>query len=279
MFVSAMLIFGTIGIFRRYIPLSSAFLAFSRGILGGLFLLGFTGLTHRHFREKVPVRTVLRLAFTGAVMGINWILLFEAYNYTTVAVATLCYYMQPTIVMLLSPFLFREKLTWKKGICALAAVAGMVLVSGVIHGGNAQPGNPRGVLLGLGAGSGYALYSIFSRYALERGYHSFTINLYTFLFAAAACLPLVDIRKVFSVCSQSLSMCVFSVLCGLITTVIPYIAYNFGLATVETGKAAIIASVEPVVATLIGFLLFHETLSFGNIVGIGLVLTAIAISQ
>ena len=134
MFISSMLIFGTIGIFRRYIPLPSAFLAFSRGILGGLFLVLFLKLKRRKPAGKLPVQTVLRLAVSGAVMGVNWILLFEAYNYTTVAVATLCYYMQPTIVVLLSPVIFQERLMLRKGACAAVAVVGMVLVSGVTGG-------------------------------------------------------------------------------------------------------------------------------------------------
>ncbi len=111
MMVSSMLIFGSIGVFRRWIPLSSAFLAFSRGVLGGLFILAFMKLSGRGGGEKMPRRLFLWFALTGALMGINWILLFEAYTHTTVAVATLCYYMEPTIVMLLSPVFFGEKLT------------------------------------------------------------------------------------------------------------------------------------------------------------------------
>ena len=110
MIVASMLIFGTIGLFRRYIPVSSAFLAFFRGILGGMILLAFTRLKGNRNGERLPRRSVSLLILTGAIIGINWMLLFEAYNHTTVATATLCYYMQPTIVMLLSPLLFREKL-------------------------------------------------------------------------------------------------------------------------------------------------------------------------
>ena len=108
MFIASMLIFGTIGIFRRFIPLPSAFLAFARGILGGLFLLAFVKLRGKGGSRPLPPRLLLRLAGTGAMIGFNWMLLFEAYNYTTVAVATLCYYMQPTIVILLSPIVFQE---------------------------------------------------------------------------------------------------------------------------------------------------------------------------
>ena len=163
MFISSMLIFGTIGIFRRHIPLPSAFLAFSRGILGGLFLVVFLKLKRRKPAGKLPVQTVLRLAVSGAVMGVNWILLFEAYNYTTVAVATLCYYMQPTIVVLLSPVIFQERLTLRKGACAAVAVVGMVLVSGVTGGVGPQAGDPRGILFGLGAAVCYAVVVIMNK--------------------------------------------------------------------------------------------------------------------
>ena len=118
---SAMLIFGTIAIFRRNIPFSSGLLAFSRGLLGGVFLLIFVAVRH-HRMEKVEKKQLALLILSGAIIGVDWILLFEAYNCTTVAVATMCFYMQPTIVILLSPVLFREQLSVKKGLCALAAI-------------------------------------------------------------------------------------------------------------------------------------------------------------
>lgn len=104
MLLGAVSIFGTIGIFRRYIPLSSGLLAFTRGITGALFLL-FVRFRREKVRYGICRRDAGLLIFSGAVMGFNWILLFEAYNYTTVAIATLCYYMQPTIVLLLSPLI------------------------------------------------------------------------------------------------------------------------------------------------------------------------------
>ena len=163
MFVSSMVIFGSIGVFRRYIPLSSAFVAFTRGILGGLFILAFMKLSGKKTGEKPAARQFMWLAITGAVIGFNWILLFEAYNYTTVAVATLCYYMQPTIVVLLSPFVFNEKLTPKKAVCAGIAIAGMILVSGVAGGAGLQSGNIRGILAGLGAAVLYSAVIIMNK--------------------------------------------------------------------------------------------------------------------
>ncbi|MBR5046731.1 MAG: EamA family transporter, partial [Eubacterium sp.] len=163
LFVSSMLIFGTIGVFRRYLPFSSALLAFSRGILGGVFLLIYVRLKKGRAKEKPEPRNLLWFVVVGCLIGINWMLLFEAYNYTTVSVATLCYYMQPTIVMLLSPLIFKEKLTGKKAVCATIAILGMVLVSGVIGDKGSQAGNMKGILLGLGAAVIYATVVIMNK--------------------------------------------------------------------------------------------------------------------
>ena len=163
MLIASMLIFGTIGVFRRYIPVSSAFLAFSRGILGGLCILVFARVKHKNAGEKLPPRVLPVLVLSGMLIGINWILLFEAYNHTTVAIATLCYYMQPTIVMLLSPVVFREKLTGRKAVCAAVAILGMVLVSGVIGGSSAGSSSLKGILLGLGAALFYSAVVIINK--------------------------------------------------------------------------------------------------------------------
>ena len=121
MLIGSMLIFGTIGIFRRYIPLSSGLLAFARGLLGGLCLLAFTRFSGRSAKKPIDRKKLRILILSGMIMGINWMLLFEAYNYTTVATATLCYYMAPMFVILASPLL-GERLTLKKLLCVAAAM-------------------------------------------------------------------------------------------------------------------------------------------------------------
>ena len=177
MLASSMLIFGTIGLFRRYIPLSSGLLAFSRGILGALFLglfLMIRRLPEQRLKKRkdswnrasAPVFFLLILS--GALIGVNWILLFEAYNYTTVATATLCYYMQPTIVILLSPLFFHERLTAKKLVCAFLAVLGMFLVSGAAGEGIPQGDAFRGILCGLGAAVLYAAVVIMNKIPISR---------------------------------------------------------------------------------------------------------------
>ena len=151
----SMVIFGTIGIFRRYIPLPSSLVAMTRGLTGMLFLLLVMLLRRRSMNRAAVRRKLGMLCLSGAAIGVNWILLFEAYNYTSVATATLCYYLAPMFVILASPLVVGERLTAKKLICVLAALLGMVFVSGVLEAGGGSS-DLKGVLLGLGAAVLYA---------------------------------------------------------------------------------------------------------------------------
>ena len=130
--IASMFIFGTIGIFVRHIPLPSSMIALVRGFVGAFFVLLFVYLKKSKLDKAAVRKNFVMLALSGAFIGINWILLFESYHYTTVATATLCYYMQPIFVILASPILLKEKLTPKKVICVLVALVGMVFVSGVL---------------------------------------------------------------------------------------------------------------------------------------------------
>lgn len=267
---------GSIGIFvRRFnsLNLVSMDIVAVRSVFTVIFMAIFLAIYDKKLL-KIRFRDIWCFIGTGIISMVFFnYCYFRLIAISSLSVAAVMLYTAPVFVMLMSAVLFHEKITPVKVVALIATFVGCCCVTGVV-GSKVHLSLPA-ILLGLGAGLGYALYSIFGRFALERGYHSFTINLYTFLFAALACAPLVDIGKIFSVCTSSVSMGVFSVLCGLITTVIPYITYNFGLAGVETGKAAIIASIEPVVATLIGVFVFHENLTTGNVIGIALVLAAI----
>lgn len=118
MMTFSMLILGSVGVFRRYIPLSSSLLAFFRGAIGSLFLLIFLRVSGGKVIRSLPRRILALLIVSGAMIGVNWILMFEAYNYTTIPTATLCYYMEPTIVVLLSPVFFKKKTdSQKAGLC------------------------------------------------------------------------------------------------------------------------------------------------------------------
>ena len=276
MFISSMLIFGTIGIFRRYIPLPSAFLAFSRGILGGLFLLAFLKLRGRKQEEKLPVQTVLWLVVSGAVMGVNWILLFEAYNYTTVAVATLCYYMQPTIVVLLSPVLFKERLTLRKGACAAVAVIGMVLVSGVI-GGGPQAGDPRGVLFGLGAAVCYAAVVIMNKKIT--GVEAFQKTKVQLMSAGIVMIPYLLLTGGFSVDGVSALTVILLLAVGIVHTGVAYVLYFGSLEGLKAQSAAIFSYIDPVAALFFSALFLREPLSLPGIAGAVMIIGSAVVSE
>ena len=277
MFISSMLIFGTIGIFRRYIPLPSAFLAFSRGILGGLFLLAFLKLRGRKQEEKLPVQTVLWLVVSGAVMGVNWILLFEAYNYTTVAVATLCYYMQPTIVVLLSPVIFRERLTLRKGLCAVVAVIGMVLVSGVIGGGGSQTGDPRGVLFGLGAAVCYAVVVIMNKKIT--GVEAFQKTKIQLLSAGIVMIPYLLLTGGFDAGGVSAMTVILLLTVGIVHTGIAYVLYFGSFDGLKAQSAAILSYIDPVAALFFSALFLREPLSLPGVVGAVMIIGSAVVSE
>ena len=131
----SMTIFGTIGVFRKYIPLPSGMISLVRGIIGTVFMLALIYARGSRPSKEAIRRNIRILLIAGAFLGMNWILLFEAYRYTSVATATLCYYMAPVFMILASPFVMKEKLTKLKLGCVFVAVFGMVLVSGILDGG------------------------------------------------------------------------------------------------------------------------------------------------
>lgn len=200
---------------------------------------------------------------------------FKAITMTSLSVAAILLYTAPAIVMVLSYFLFKEKLTKRKLLALGMTFIGCVLVTGILsETGSVSAG---GILVGMGAGLGYALYSIFSRYALEKGYASLTITFYTFLIAALVSCFLTDMGKVAQVATDGAGNLFFCLAFGVLCTVAPYLTYTLGLQYVENGKASIIASIEPVTATLLGVILFHENLTVSGVLGIVLVLGALAL--
>ena len=277
MLVSSMLIFGTIGVFRRYIPVSSAFLAFSRGVLGGLCVLFFSRLKRKKAPEGIPLRVLLGLAVSGALMGINWILLFEAYSHTTVAVATLCYYMQPTIVVLLSPLIFREKLTPKKLICAAVAVAGMVLVSGVVGSGGSQDVNGAGILLGLGAAVFYSAVVIMNK--IIRGVDAYQKTTVQLLSAGLVMIPYLLLTGGFRGEGFTPSAVMLLLVVGIVHTGIAYVLYFGSMDGVRVQSVAILSYIDPVSALLFSAFLLREPLSVTGIVGAVMIIGSAVVSE
>ena len=273
-FLASVFIFGTIGVFRRYIPFSSAFIAFFRGVSGGLFLLLFVRLARKGRQERLPFGILLRLILTGAVMGLNWILLFEAYNYTTVGIATLCYYMQPVIVTLLSPVVFHEKLTGKKALCAAAAIIGMVLVSGVAGGTRGVDG--RGILLGLGAAVLYSVVVIMNK--KTPGLDAYRKTIVQLLSAGMVMVPYLLLTGGAGG-NASVTGVILLLVVGLVHTGIAYVLYFGSMDNLKAQTIAILSYVDPVTAFLLSAMLLREPMSAAGIIGAVLIIGSAVISE
>lgn len=278
--VSAGILWGCMGLFVRRLNalgLASMEVVALRAVVTTVLMLLFLLI---YDRKLLKIRWKDLWCFLGtgvcSILFFNYCY-FKAMELTALSVAAILLYTAPAIVMLLSYFLFKEKLTVRKLLSLGMTFAGCVLVTGVLT----EDGqiSAAGICMGLGAGLGYALYSIFSRYALEKGYHTFTITFYTFLIAAIGSFFLSDMGKVARTAVKDPGAMLLCVGLGVVCTVIPYLAYTLGLKYVENGKASIFASVEPVTATILGGIVFHDKLSAGSVAGVLLVLAALYIAS
>lgn len=197
---------------------------------------------------------------------------FTAVRMMSLASAAVLLYTAPAFVMLLSSALFGERLTRRRIAALLCTFLGCASVTGVF--GAQQSLTPAGVLIGLGAGLGYALYTIFSRYAIARGYQAPTITCYTFLIAAL-CVCLADGTARLRAAAAVPEALALMLALGLVSTVAPFLLYTIGLRSLSGARASIIASIEPVTAALIGIALYGEQPGIGTLLGLLLVLLGI----
>lgn len=240
-------------------------------VLMGLFLFIYN-------RKLLKIRWKDLWCFLGT--GICSVVFFGyCYNrtilLTSLSVAAILLYTAPIFVMVLSRFLFGERFTGRKVAALLLAFAGCICVTGLVNGQNAV--STAGIITGLGSGFGYALYSVFSRFALERRYHPLTITFYTFLCALAAVLILADLQPIGLFLTETPGNFLYGVAYGSLTTVLPYILYTWGLSFVENSRASIMATIEPVVATLLGVFLLGEPMTLMNGAGVIMVLVALSL--
>ncbi len=267
----------TLGVFVRHlneIGLQSMQIVEARSVLTTIAMFVFLGIFRR---DLLKVKAKDLWCFAGG--GIISVILFNFCYFQTIqraslSTAAILLYTSPVFVLLLSVPLFGEKLTRKKLICLVMAFAGCALASGVAAGGMTL--SPETLLFGLGSGFGYGLYSIFSRFALQRGYHPITITSYIFLFGALGGIPLTDFGEVTAVVGQPEHL-LYLLIYTLVTTIVPYISYTTGLQYVENGVAAVLACIEPVMATIFGIFFFSELPSVTGWLGIALVLTALTV--
>ena len=199
-----------------------------------------------------------------------------AINVTSLSLAAILLSTAPIFVIILSRIIFNEKITSVKLKSLILAFVGCALVSG-IFGGGASFSLP-GILLGLASGFGYGLYSIFSRFAMNKGYDSLTINVYSFIFATIGCAFFTDFNLLGKLLIESpLSIGGFLIFHALILSVAPYILFTLSLKYIDTGRASILASCEPITATILGIIIYKEIPSIISLIGIVLVLLALAL--
>ena len=273
--ILSMVIFGTIGIFVRGMDIPSGGIACVRGFGGALFLLLVCAVRRTRpsgiaIRKNLPV-----LCISGGLIGANWVLLFESYRFTTVAVSTLCYYMAPVFVILLSPLVLHERLTLRKGICVFVALCGMVLVSGVVQTGLPSAGENRGILLGLGAAILYATVVLLNQKLHDIS--AFDKTIVQLAAASAVILPYCLLDKTPWVWNMRtvLLLCAVTVL----HTGIAYALYFGSMQNLRAQSVAIFSYIDPVIAVLLSVFLLREQLGMQPLVGAVLILGAAFFSE
>lgn len=243
--------------------------------LGGLLLMGLALLCFDRKALKVDWRHLPWFFGTGVVSVLLFTLLyFSCQQQCSLAVAAILLYTAPTFVVVTSAVLWKEPITRRKLAALAAAFLGCSFVSGIWSGGASV--TLTGFLLGLGSGFFYAMYSIFGRYALARC-QPMTVTFYTFVFAGLGSLFLANPVRVASALAGDGRLAWMALGLVAVATVLPYLLYTRGLVHVESGKAAIMASMEPVVAALAGVLAFGEPMSLGVLLGLGCILVSIYI--
>ncbi len=262
--IISMTIFGTIGLFVRNINVASGELALYRAVLAAVLISVYLIVTKKKIPWKESKKEIPILLFSGAAMGFNWILLFEAYKYTTVSVATLSYYFAPVIVILVCPILFKEKMTKKQWICFIMSTIGIVLITGI----GDLSGNNRhliGILFGLGAAVLYATVILSNKFIKNvEGLHRTFLQ---FLAAVAVLIPYVLMTSGINLGNLDGKGWMFLLIVGFVHTGITYCLYFSSLKELPGQKAAILSYIDPLVAVVISVVILKETMTVWQALG------------
>ena len=270
----SMLIFGTVGIFRRYIPLPSGAVALARGVIGTLFLVVLMAVRRRRPDFSALCRNWLWLLLSGACLGVNWILFFEANLHTTVAAATVCYYMAPILVMVAAPLLLRERITLKKGVCIAVAFVGLVLVSGIFEGASTRL---KGNLFGLAAACVYASIVLLNKQI--KGVSVLDRTVAQLAVSAVVLLPYVLLTEPVFDTVPTLNTIWCLLLIGVLHTGVAYALYFGAMGFLRAQTVALCSYIDPAVAILCSALFLREQIGLTGYLGAGLVLGAAAVGE
>lgn len=276
--VIAVVIFGTIGIVSRFIPLCSSGIVFYRAMLASLFLILVSIITKRKFSVAKIKQNSLLLFFAGGFMGLNWVLQFESFNVASVSVGTACYNIMPVFVILLTPIMFKQKLTFKSVICVLIAMLGIVFVSNVFVTG-VKSHELLGCIYGVLGGFFYALGVMTTKKMSD--IDSYDKIIFEFLVSMLIMIPYVIVSKNGSflfnagLAMRDVIIGIIAILAlGIVHTGIAYIMYYDSVNFLATDEIAIFSYIEPVTALILSFVLLHEKMNIYQLFGTILILAS-----
>ena len=273
-YITAVVLYGTIGMFVRFVTFPSEMVAMCRGAIGGTFILLYLAFCHRKPDWAAIRRNRLLLIISGICLGLNWTFLFAAYIETTVAIASLCNYMAPLIVILVAPVFLKEKLKLKKLPCVAVAFIGIILVSGVIGGKGA---NLTGVALGLMAALCFVAIVICNRKLTDIDvYERVVVQL---LLSSVTILPYFIIHNRGHVITADARSVLIVLMLGILHTGVAYCLYFSGLYSLPVQTVAILGYLEPVVSVLCSAFFLHEAMSIWGWIGAGMIIAAAVVSE
>ena len=274
---ASMLIFGTIGLFVRLIPLSSGLIALTRGIIGAAFLLIVMLLSKKNLDYRSVKENLVWLLLSGCAIGFNWILLFESYRFTSVAVSTLCYYTAPVFVILASPLLFHDKLTIKNVCCVIASLIGMFFVSGILQTNFTKSNELTGIICGVGAALLYASVMLMNQKIL--GMNAYDKTVVQLGVSALVLLPYCLFTVDFSDIHLDTLAVVMLIVVGVVHTGFAYFLYFGAMSHVKAHTVAVLSYIDPVIAVLVSGLILKEQIGIETVIGAVLILGSSVISE
>ena len=274
--IISMLIWGSIGIFVRYINFTSSQIALVRAIVGSIFLIIFSMISKESLSKEKIKSNLLVLICCGICLGFNWIFLFQAYHYTTVSTATICYYLAPIIVMFLSPFLLKEKLNSVKVCCIVAAMIGMLCIVGIDKGSIGE-NKMVGILYGLSAACFYTGVVILNKFL--KGISGRDSAIVQLSVSAIFLLPYVIFTEKISLVGVSSQSIILLLVLGVVHTGIAYLLYFTVIQKIESQTVAIYSYVDPISAIFMSAIILNESMSLLQIIGGILILGSTFISE
>ena len=266
---AAMLVFGTIGLFVKNIGFPSSFISFARALTGSIFIALFMLFSGHGLDKKSVLKNLKLLIPSGIAMAFNWICLFEAYRFTGVAVGTLCYYMAPVIVVVLSPVFLKEKLTAINVTSVLAAVVGAVLISGVVSG---SAKSAKGILFGLAAAALYSTVVMINKFVKNLSPIETTfVQLST---AAVTMIPYILMTEDVTTFVFDKRSVIFTLIVGVFHTGIVYMIYFSSVQKIPAQTTAVFSYIDPVTAIILSAVVLGERLDAVQLIGTFLILAA-----